>query len=298
MSLGLVLGGGGTVGEAFHRGVLRALAERDLDARAADVIVGTSAGSIVAASIRRSQPTTAVPALAARARRRLLPRRTAALTLLHRPRQALNALLLTPALASGKVSSDFLVGAVRRRDGDSWPAAALWIVAVRRADGRRVVFGRPGEPATDVASAVAASCAIPAYFTAMDVAGTDYVDGGVHSPTNADVLADLHLDLVVISSPMSVRPRDVRPRVDLPLRLVFHSYLRAEVWALRRRGDHVITIEPDAAALAVMSSNMMAAGRADEVEDCAYRLAGRRLDEGLSPLTSSPGAAREPTVTT
>lgn len=195
MSLGLVRGGGGTVGEAFHRGVLRPMAERDLDARAAAVIVGTSAGSIIAASIRRSQPATAVPALAARARRRLLPRRTAALTLLHRPRQALNALLLTPALASGKVSSDFLVGAVRRRDVDSWPAAALWIVAVRRADGRRVVFGRPGDPATDIASAVAASCAIPEYFTAMDVAGTDYVDGGMHSPTNADVLADLHLDL-------------------------------------------------------------------------------------------------------
>ncbi len=56
MSLGLVLGGGGVVGEAYHRGVLRALHDVGLDPRAADVVVGTSAGSVVAASLRRRAP--------------------------------------------------------------------------------------------------------------------------------------------------------------------------------------------------------------------------------------------------
>ena len=67
----------------------------------------------------------------------------------------------------------------------------------------------------------------------MRIGGRDYVDGGVHSPTNADLLAGLGLDLVVVSSPMSVR--DVRrPRPDLPVRLLFQQYLREEAWLLRR----------------------------------------------------------------
>jgi NTE family protein len=53
MAFGLVLGAGGQVGEAFHRGVVRAMTDRGLDPRAAEVVVGTSAGAVVAASLRR-----------------------------------------------------------------------------------------------------------------------------------------------------------------------------------------------------------------------------------------------------
>src|SRR3954471_18720643 len=51
--IGLVLGAGGVTGDAFHRGLLRALSEVGYDARSADVIVGTSAGSMVGAFLRR-----------------------------------------------------------------------------------------------------------------------------------------------------------------------------------------------------------------------------------------------------
>src|SRR4051812_49436750 len=51
--IGLVLGAGGLTGDAFHRGVLRALAERGYDARAAELVVGTSAGSMVGAFLRK-----------------------------------------------------------------------------------------------------------------------------------------------------------------------------------------------------------------------------------------------------
>jgi NTE family protein len=130
---------------------------------------------------------------------------------------------------------------------------------------------------TDVGSAVAASCAIPGYFAAVDIAGVAYVDGGLHSPTNADLLTGLDLDLVVISSPMSVEPRTLRPRADLPLRLLFHRYLRNEVWALRRKGDQVVTIEPDAVVLRDLRLNMMDGRRVDVIEQRAYELARRRL---------------------
>lgn len=278
MAFGLVLGAGGTLGEAYHRGVVRAMHERGLDPRTAQVVVGTSAGSIVATSIRRQWTSTAIPELVERPpHARLLPDRTTVLALVRRPRQALNALLLAPEMARGRVPLTLIMEGLRRRHGDAWPDAALWIVAVRRDNGRRVVFGREGEPRADVASAVAASCAIPGYFSPVEIDGTTYVDGGVHSPTNADLLSAVELDLVVISSPMSLEPRAARPRLDLPLRLTFHRYLRSEVWSLRRHGDKVVTIEPDGPVLELMGINMMDGRRADEVEQRAYELALRRL---------------------
>jgi NTE family protein len=110
------------------------------------------------------------------------------------------------------------------------PETGGWIVAVRRRDGRRVVFGSPGAPTADIGTAVAASCAIPAYLTPSQIDGVDHIDGGVHSPTNADLLAGCDLDLMVVSSPMSVDLRSVRPRVDLPIRL--HARRRLQAAAL------------------------------------------------------------------
>jgi NTE family protein len=204
--------------------------------------------------------------------------RGSALALIRRPRQLLNGLLLTPELVAGRRSLGFLSEALRARHGDQWPDAALWIVAVRRRDGQRVVFGRDGDPPADIASAVAASCAIPTYFAPVDVDGVSYVDGGVHSPTNADLLAPCDLDLVIVSSPMSMRPRELlRPRLDSGVRLLFHRYLSEEVWVLRRRQTRVIRIEPDAGVLATMGLNMMNGQRIDEVADAAHRLAQQCL---------------------
>ncbi|MEO6025656.1 MAG: patatin-like phospholipase family protein, partial [Candidatus Binatia bacterium] len=51
--IGLVLGAGGATGHAFHIGVLSALEEATgWDPRTADVIVGTSAGAVIAALLR------------------------------------------------------------------------------------------------------------------------------------------------------------------------------------------------------------------------------------------------------
>jgi NTE family protein len=258
-----------------------------LDARAADVIVGTSAGALVAASLRRSPP--ARPrAAASRTERRAPSWRGLLLDLARRPRQALNALLLRPELTTGRLDVNFIAERVRRWHGTAWPAARLWIVAVRRRDGHRVVFGSPGAPAADIGSAVAASCAIPAYFTPIRIDGVDYIDGGVHSPTNADLLAGYDLDLVVVSSPMSVDVRSARPRIDLPIRLRFQQFLRGETWTLRRHGLRIVTIEPDTATLQAMGLNMMSARRIGEIEDHAYQHARRRLQAAASTTRDWP----------
>ena len=82
---------------------------------------------------------------------------------------------------------------------------------------------------TDVPTAVAASCAIPAFFAPVSIDGVRYVDGGVHSPTNADLVAELALDLVVISSPMSIARGGVRVAPDQPARRLARFALAREV---------------------------------------------------------------------
>ena len=280
MSFALVLGAGGQAGEAFHRGVLRALHDVGLDARDASVVVGTSAGSITAASLRRHASSSNVTALPQQTRgRRRLPSRAHGLELVRRPRQLFNSFLLAPEFANGRVSSEFMRAGLSGRHG-AWPTAPLWIVAVRRSDGKRVVFGKEHEPTADVPSAVAASCAIPGYFSPVEIDGETYVDGGVHSPTNADLVADADVDVVIVSSPMSMRPRAARPRLDVGLRLVFHAYLREEVWTLRRgRRTHVVTVEPDTSVLSAMGLNLMDGRRVHEVEERAYTLARHQLHD-------------------
>ena len=183
------------------------------------------------------------------------------------------SILATSLLPTGRHSTEFIAAGARLHHGTEWPAEPLWIVAVRRRDGRRVVFGRDGSPTTDVAHAVAASCAIPGFFHPVEIDGESYVDGGAHSPTNADLLRGQDFDVVLVSSPMSVDPRRVRPTLDLPLRLFWHRALRREVRTLRRRATHVVTFEPGAELLQVMGINPLHGGRVDEVEQASYEAA-------------------------
>jgi NTE family protein len=279
--IGLVLGAGGQAGAMFHRGVVRAMAEAGLDARGAEVIVGTSAGSLVGASLCRHVPDRPVPGAPRGGRfapRRLrMPDRASVLEMVRRPRDGINALLLRPEFTFGRLNLGGLLTGLREAYGSEWPAP-LRVVAVRRADGRRVVFGQPGAPATDVASAVAASCAVPGYTDPVEIGGVAYVDGGVHSPTNADLLAGHDLDLVVVSSPMSVDLHASRPRVDLPIRYRFHRFLRSEVWTLRRHGRRVVAIEPDADTLEAMGLRMLNTAEPGQIEEAGYAHARRRLD--------------------
>jgi NTE family protein len=271
--VGLVLGAGGVTGEAYHRGVLRALADAaSFDARRAEVIVGTSAGSLVGASLRCAGLRTPDVALAAPddavlARR---PDLRPLLAAARRPWAARTGVLVTSLLPAGSRPTELFVSGLRRRCGSAWPERDLYVCAVRRRDGLRVVFGAPGAPEVDVATAVAASCAIPGYFRPVAAGGETYVDGGVHSPTNADVLAGRGLDLVVLSSPMSVERHALRAKLDLSARLLWHRYVVAERRALERAGTLVLAIEPGGDALRALGANSMRARRVDEIEDLAY----------------------------
>ena len=83
------------------------------------------------------------------------------------------------------------------------PHPNLWIVACDYETGRRVPFGRAGAPDADLADAVAASCAIPGIYHPLTIDGRRYVDGGIYSTSNLDLLRDEELDLVICLNPTS-----------------------------------------------------------------------------------------------
>lgn len=304
--VGLVLGAGGVAGGAFHAGVLAALeVATGWDPRRAAVVVGTSAGSIAGAALRAGLSTSD---MLARAEDR--PLSAAGARLMHGvdapqsmsplrpsregnlPRQLLTTLtraaaqpfaarpwaLLAGLMPEGSISTSVIsesIGALAR----SWPSEPLWICAVRQSDGRRVVFGRDSRrpPFPDV---VAASCAIPSFFQPVSIDGHSYIDGGVHSPTNADVLRSVTpaLDLILVSSPMSLAGRGLRLAGDQPARRWSGALLDGEARRLRRAGVPVLAFQPTVDDAAVMGLNPMDPGPRTAIAHQAYESTLRRLD--------------------
>jgi NTE family protein len=301
--IGLVLGAGGVAGGAFHAGVLAALSEvTGWDPRQAAVIVGTSAGSITGASLRAGLPAADLlaraqdrplsaegervlervgpfrPPPSMRATRQSRPPAELAATLARAARRPLAARpwsLAAALLPDGSISTDMISDGISGLFPDLWPTDPLWICAVRQADGRRVVFGRDAEP--PVADAVAASCAIAGFFSPVLVDGEAHIDGGVHSPTNADVLAASPFDLVLVSSPMSRQGRRPRLAADQAMRAFSGALLDAEAVRLRRRRIPVMAFQPDAAVLTEMGLNAMDPERRSAIAAQARTSALRKL---------------------
>jgi NTE family protein len=303
-TVGLVLGAGGVVGQAYQAGVLAAL-EREArwDAREADLIVGTSAGSVTGAALRVGVPASDLAASmfgvpTSRKGGALLkqilpddsPLPTPSVGSLFRPWNPPSPALIGRAvrrpwafrpevaamtlLPRGRVDISERAHALHELVGDEWPEG-LWICAARRKDGGRVVFGRDGSPRAPLASAVLASCAIPGYFTPITIAGTEYFDGGVHSATNADALRHEHLDTVVVLSSMSSSRG--RPGLDSFLRWSFHLRLEREIDRLEAEGTTVIRFEPGASSRHAMGVWAMAEHRSPRVVEAAYEETRTRL---------------------
>ncbi|MDQ3946960.1 MAG: patatin-like phospholipase family protein, partial [Actinomycetota bacterium] len=153
--------------------------------------------------------------------------------------------------------------------GTGWPEAALWIPATRLDDGARVVFGRPGSPPASVGQAVAASCAVPGFFTPAVIGGVRYVDGGCGSATNLDLLARVGVDLVVVSSPLSLTRVGTRRGVCLPARLLHRAEVAAEATRVRRSGASVVAFEPDPTVQVAMGRTSMDYDRVPDVVEAA-----------------------------
>jgi NTE family protein len=201
----LVLGGGGVGGIAWLLGIVTSLREAGVDLDTADVLVGTSAGAAVAAQLATGQ----LEAAAAMQQQEETTEIAATFDI-----EKFQTMMFEAAMA-GSDRQDTTrrmanipdqgpgVSVERRREViaarlplQEWPDRDLRITVVRKASGERLVLDRHGP--SGLVDAVAASCAVPGIWPAVTIDGEVYVDGGVHSTTNADLAAGADLVLVLV----------------------------------------------------------------------------------------------------
>jgi NTE family protein len=174
----------------------------------------------------------------------------------------------------GVISTDPIRRIVERFVPGGWPDHPnLWLMACDYGTGRRVAFGREDAPPAALADAVAASCAIPGFYHPVKIGGKRYVDGGVCSISNLDVVRGLGLDLVVCLNPTSslapFAPRSAADYFAAAMRIGTGRRLAYEARKLRDEGTEVLILEPSTRDLTAMGPNLMARGRQAAVIDQA-----------------------------
>lgn len=311
--VGLVLGAGGVLGGAWLVGALHAIAsESGWDPGSADYLVGTSAGSMIGALVASGVPPWFMVAHSAGESFRGLndargnessdADRSAGATFrlerggftlgpgswrlaaasLARPYRYSPMAVLSGWLPRGLVSTEPLKETIRRACADDWaPHPNYWAMAVDYTTGRRVSLGRRGSPPAKLPDAVAASCAIPGFYRAVEIDGRPYVDGGVYSTSNLDVLRAEPVDLVIALNPMSSlhvgAPKNLAERFALRMRQAAGRRLGHEAKRLRGAGIEVILIQPTVHDLDAMGSNLMSSRRRHQVIETAVRTVSEHL---------------------
>jgi NTE family protein len=286
----LVLGGGGSAGNAWLIGVIAGLFDAGLDVTEADLIIGTSAGSTAAAQITSASPTQLLAdILAAAPQQRTGPvgsdggrvpiglvadhleRTSRIIGAAEDPadmRRRLGAAALEMDAASdGSGQTRWRATVAARLPSQRWPQRTVLIVAVDAHTGEPVVFDRhSGVDLVD--AAVAVSCA---NGFAYGIGDSRYIDGGYRrSSENADLAAGY--GRVLVLSPLGGRTR-------APLE--WGMQLAAQVDELRARGRRVETVLPDSDSRDAFGSNLMDLSTRPPAARAGYDQ-GRALAEQLT----------------
>ncbi len=247
----LVLGGGGVAGIAWELGLLSGWAADGVDVTSADLVVGTSAGSVVGAQLRLTGDVQALY------ERQLLPplgekkvdfdgvsTMTAFTEAMKGAtgEQDARARLGRVALAVDAVPEAERRAIIEGRIGDpEWPAGRLVITAVDTADGEFLPFD--ASSGVRLLDAVTASCAVPGVWPPVTVDGRRLMDGGMRSVTNADLATGC--DKVLIITPTRGMPGGLLgPGLD------------REISVLEKEAE-VLVITADEASLAAFGSNVL-----------------------------------------
>ena len=263
----LVLGGGGSAGNAWLIGVIAGLFDAGLDVTEADLIIGTSAGSTAAVQITSANPTELLAdILAAAPQRRTAPvgsdggrgpigsaadhrertsRIIAAAEDAADMRRRLGAAALhMDAASDGSGQTRWRATVAARLPSQHWPQQSVLIVAVNASTGEPVVFDR--DSAVELADAVAASCANGFGVAPYGIGGNRYIDGGYRRNENADLATGY--GRVLVLSPLGGRSRTPTE---------WGMQLAAQINELRARGSRVETILPDSNSRHAFGSNLM-----------------------------------------
>jgi NTE family protein len=270
---GLVLGGGGVTGIAWMTGLLAGLAEAGIDLSEADVVVGTSAGSVVGAQILSgptledlyaAQLTDPTGELAARMGATAMLRFITA-ALWPGDEQRARARLGRAALKARTVPEAERRAVIERRlPSAEWPERSLLITSVDAETGELRVFDR--DSGVPLPEAVAASCAVPLVWPPITIGGRRYMDGGVRSATNADLATGC--DRVVVLAPITYALR--------------RSTRIASQLASLGAAVRSVVVSPDAQARKAIGGNVL---------DPAHRVASARAGHAQSAAVAESVAA-------
>lgn len=260
----LVLGGGGSTGNAWLIGVIAGLFDAGLDVTTADLTIGTSAGSTAAAQITSATPTELLAAiLAAAPQQRTGPvgsdsgrgpigpaanhmERTSKIIASAEDaadmRRRLGAAALDmDAESDGSGQMRWRATVAARLPSQHWSEQTVLITAVDAHTGEPVMFDR--HSGVDLADAIAASCASG---SPHGIGDNRYIDGGYRRNENADLAAGY--ERVLVLSPFGGRTRTP---------LDWGMDLAAQVDELRARGSRVETIFPDSSSEHMFGANAM-----------------------------------------
>lgn len=274
----LVLGGGGTTGIAWEVGMLSGLVDAGIDLLAADTMIGTSAGAVVAAHARagidlhgdieelfaRNAPVPAASiGLADTARflgAAMMPIPAT------RARAWLGRASLRAAVEGRLADEDAWIASIGDQlPTNPWPSGHLMITAVDADDGASVVFDNGSGAPLD--RAVAASCSVPNIFPPVCIGSRRYIDGGARSIGNVDLAAGAERVLVLAPVPWAIR-RDDRPGYQLRM---LGSAVRGRV------------ISADARGRAAMGRDVLDARRI-AASHAAGRDQARRIAQSVAPV--------------
>ena len=284
----LVLGGGGSTGNAWLIGVIAGLFDAGLDVTEADLIIGTSAGSTAAAQIAGATPTELLAAIVSAApqqrtgpvgsdgeRVRIGPvaahmERTSKIIASAEDaadmrRRMGAAALVIDAASHGSGQTQWRAAVAARLPSQHWPQQTVLITAVDAHTGEPVVFDR--HSGVDLVDAVAASCASG---FAYGIGDSRYIDGGYRRNENADLAAGY--ERVLVLSPFGGRTRTP---------LEWGMQLAAQVDELRARGSRVETIFPDSDSEHMFGANAMDLSLRPPAARAGYNQ-GRALAEQLT----------------
>jgi len=285
----LVLGGGGSTGNAWLIGVIAGLFDAGLDVTEADLTIGTSAGSTAAAQIAGATPTELFAATIAA----VPPQRTGPVGPVRgrapvRPaadhleriskiiasaedvadmRRRMGAAALDMEAASdGSWQAQWRTTVAARLPSQLWPQRTVFITAVDAQTGEPVVFDR--DSGVELADAVAASCSSGLPYKIGD---RRYIDGGYRSNAeNADLAAGY--GRVLVLSPFG--GRSLHP-------LEWGTHLATQVDELRAGGSRVETIVPDSNSEHMFGANAMDPSMRPAAARAGYDR-GRALAERLT----------------
>ncbi len=277
----LVLDAGGVLGTAWLLGALQALwSETGWSPAGADLVVGTSAGAIVATLVGahkwpRTDPLDESALIAVREAAARVPQVSLRSFLpgswplvraawrAGKPGQVLGGLL-----PGGLFSTEPIQRFVRAALPEGWPARPeLWIAATDHVSGKQRVFSA-GPDSVPVEAAVAASCSVPGFYRPVSINGRPYVDGAVAAPSGLRLARNLGARMVICLNPGAspLRGGTLLARQ----RRWLHQWLRREADDLETRGTRVFLLEPGMADSRLIGLAPMADRRATAVGRAAF----------------------------